>query len=170
MIRRWTPGQWVLRALIVVASQAAIWLPAVEGVAPRWGLVVLVLGLAAFAAISPEAAGGTVLMVVMVLWWGLALRGEVPLVTVAGAAALLLTHLCITLAGYGPGTLGLDPALVRLWAARGLAAFAPVPVVWLLAKLVADQPAPPGLWAAGLAAALVAGVATSVLHTRGRRS
>ena len=170
MIRRWTPGQWVLRVLVVVASQVAIWLTATEGVAPRWGLVVLVLGLAVFAALSPEAAGGTVLMVVVVIWWGLSLRHEgLHPVVVAAAAALLVTHLCVLLAAYGPGQMPLQRSVVLLWARRGLAVFVLVPLVYLVAVAVDGEPAPAGIWAAGVVAALAAGVGTSLLHTRHRR-
>ena len=35
VLRRWTRGQWVLRALVVVASQVSLWLTATLGVHPR---------------------------------------------------------------------------------------------------------------------------------------
>lgn len=170
MIRRWTPGQWALRVLVVVASQVAIWLTATEGVTPRWGLVVLVLGLAVFGAVAPEAAGGTILMVVVVIWWGLSLRHEGlhPVVVVA-AAALLVTHVGLLLAAYGPGEMPLQRSLVLLWLRRGLATFVLAPLVYLVAVAVDGEPAPTGVWAGGLVAALVAAVGTSVLHTRHRR-
>jgi hypothetical protein len=64
----------------------------------------------------------------------------------------------------------LDRAVVLLWVRRGAAVFVPVPLVYLLAVAVAGEPAPPGVWAGGLVAALVAAVGTNVLHTRHRRA
>lgn len=167
MIRRWTPGQWVLRALVLVASQVAIWLTAALGVHPRPFLVVLVVGLAVYAAISPEAAGGTALMLVVVAWWGLALREGLHPAAIGAAAALLVTHLCLVLAAYGPGTLPVSRPLVLLWVRRGLLVLVPVPLVYLVAVAVEGEPAPSGLWAAGVLAAVAAGVGTSVLYLRG---
>ena len=166
-VRRWTLGQWVLRSLVVLASEVAVWLTATLGVHPRWFLVVLVGGLAVYAAVSPEAAGSTALLLVVVAWWGLALRDGIHPVAIAAAFALLLAHVCLVIAAHGPGSLPVSRGLVLLWLRRGLLVFVPVPLVYLVAAAVQDQPAPPGIWAAGVLAAVAAGVGTSILYLRG---
>ena len=165
MIRRWTPSQWAVRLLILVAAQGTLWLTVPFGVTPRWGLVVLVAGLAVFTALAPDTAGGTVLLLVLLTWWGLALRGGLDPIAIAGAVGLLVTHVAITLAAYGPGTMPLDRALLVLWARRCVLVLVPVPLVYLVGVTVDGQPAPPGTWAAGLVAAVLAGVGTSIVHT-----
>lgn len=167
VLGRWTTGQWVLRALVLVSAQVATWLTATLGVQPRAFLVVLVAGLAVYAAVSPEGPGGTTVMLVVVAWWGLALREGIHPVAIGAAFALLVTHVCLVVAAYGPGTLPVDRSLVLLWVRRGLLVLVPVPLVYLVAVAVEGQPAPPGIWAAGALAAVVAGVGTSILYLRG---
>lgn len=160
---RWTRGQVVLRSLVLVLSQAALWLTATSGVHPDPKLVILVLGLGVFAALAPESTAGVALLGVVVAWWGLAFRDLEHPAVIGAAACLLATHLCLTVAGYGPPSLPLSPGLVLLWVRRGILVFLPVPVLYVLALALRGQPAPPGMWAIGMLAIAVAAVIAMVL-------
>jgi len=155
---RWTRGQVVLRSLVVVLSQAALWLTATSGVHPDPKLVVLVLGLGVFAALAPESTAGVALLGVVIAWWGLAFRDLDHPAVVGAAACLLATHVCLTLAGYGPPSLPVSRPLLLLWVRRGILVFLPVPPLYFLALALRDQPAPPLMWATGMVAIAAAAV------------
>lgn len=164
---RWTAGQAVLRALVVVLPQVAIWLTAVSGVSPDPKLVILVLGLGVFAALAPESTAGVVLLGVVIAWWGLAFRDLDHPAMIAAAACVLATHLCLTITAYGPPSLPLDRALLLLWVRRGVLVFVPVPVLYWVALLLRDQPAPPGMWVIGMLTILGAAVAATLFYPQG---
>lgn len=164
---RWTPGQYPLRGLVVVLPQAAIWLTRTAGVSPDLKLVVLVLALSVYAALSPEAAAGVVLLGLVVAWWGLAFRDLAHPAMMLAAACLLGTHVSLTIAAYGPASLPVDRALVLLWLRRGLLVYLPVPVLYWAALRLQDQPAPPGMWMVGMLCVLGAAVGATLLYPQG---
>ncbi len=164
---RWTRGQMVLRGLVVGLPQLAIWLTATAGVHPDPKLVLLVLGLGVFAALAPESTAGVALLGVVVAWWGLAFRDLEHPALIGAAAALLATHLCLTVAGYGPPSLPVSRPLVLLWVRRGLLVFLPVPALYFLARALRDQPAPPWMWATGMVAVAASAVIAMLLAPQG---
>lgn len=159
----WTRGQVVLRSLVLVLSQGALWLTSVSGVSPDPKLVVLVLGLGIFAVLAPESTAGIALLGVVVAWWGLAFRDLEHPAVIGAAACVLGTHLCLTVAGYGPPSLPVSRPLVLLWIRRGILVFLPVPVLYFLALALRDQPAPPWMWATGMVAIAAAAVTAMLL-------
>lgn len=159
----WTRGQVVLRSLVLFLSQGALWLTSVSGVSPDPKLVVLVLGLGIFAVLAPESTAGIALLGVVVAWWGLAFRDLEHPAVIGAAACVLGTHLCLTVAGYGPPSLPVSRPLVLLWIRRGILVFLPVPVLYFLALALRDQPAPPWMWATGMVAIAAAAVTAMLL-------
>ena len=155
-LRRWTPGQWALRATMVAGVLVALLSTGLVGVWPAWWLVLLVSGLAVGYALLPEASIGTVAMAMVLFWWGLAFRDGLHAQALVAAAGLLAAHLAGLLAEYGPDRMHVDPATVRLWVRRGASVLLLSPAVYLVAVAVRDLPEPPGLWVAGLAVALAA--------------
>ena len=166
MIRRWTPGQWVLRAVIVLAVLGALFATVPAGATPAPWLVLLVLVVSVVFAVFPDSAAGAGVLVLVVMWWGVGLRDGLHPAALLGATGLLVAHVAATVADLGPGTLPLDRAVLLRWARRGLAVLLSAPLVWAGAPLVRDEPAPAGLWLAGLVAALGGLLAANLLFTR----
>lgn len=166
MIRRWTPGQWVLRALIVVGVLGALFATVPAGATPAPWLVVLVLVVSLIFAVFPDSAAGSAALLLVVVWWGVSLRDGLHPTALAAAAGLVLAHVAATVADLGPGTLPLDRGVLVRWSLRGLLVLVTAPLAWGVATLVRDQPAPAGLWLAGLVAALVGLLAANLLLTR----
>lgn len=166
MIRRWTPGQWVLRALVVLGVMGALLATVPAGATPAPWLVLLVLVVSVMFAFFPDSAAGTGALVLVVLWWGVGLRDGLHPTALLAAAGLLTAHVAATVADLGPGTVPLDRAVLLRWSGRGLAVLLSAPLVWFTAALVRDEPAPSGLWLAGLVAALAALVAANLLFVR----
>ncbi len=75
--------------------------------------------------------------------WLVSVPETLDLWTLAAAAALTVVHLCCTLAGYGPPSLSLPPALLVLWSRRTAVVLAATVLVWLAARVVAGID-PPG--------------------------
>jgi hypothetical protein len=164
--RRWPPGQWLLRALVVAGPLVALFATVPAGATPRWWLVLLVGGLAGLFALLPESAAGPAAYVLVVAWWGVGLRDGVHPAALLAAAGLLASHLAATVAALGPGTLPVDPAVLRRWGLRGLLVLPSAALTLAVVAVVRDQPAPPGLWAVGLAALLAGLVAADALFVR----
>ena len=136
---RLTPGQAVLRVLILLGPLLALLASGIAGERPPGWLVALVLALALGFAAMPDSPLGTAAMLVVVAWSGLTFRDGLPPEAVLAASGLLVAHVAAVLASYGPGDLPLDRHLARLWAVRGLA---------VLAR--ADLPLEPRSWPNGL--------------------
>jgi len=166
VIRRWTPGQWGLRALIVVGVLGALLATVPAGATPAPWLVVLVVLVALIFAVFPDSAAGAGAMVLVVAWWGVGLRDGLHPAALLAAAGLLVAHVAATVADLGPGTLPLDRAVLTRWSRRALLVLLAAPLAWGVATLVRDQPAPAGLWLAGLVAALVGLIAANLSFTR----
>ena len=167
VVRQWTLAQWALRGAVVAGIMVALLTTGLRGAWPAGWLVVLVLGLAVGFALLPAAPIGTTVTAVVLVWWGLAFREGPHPESLLAAAGLLTAHLAALVAGYGPGDLPVDAATVRRWAVRGAVVFTAAPAVYAVAVLLRGQPEPPGMWVAGLAAALVATVAAGFVLGRG---
>ena len=121
--------------------------------------------LALYAAWRRDTPTGWSLAAVLgsVAWWGLAFRDLEHPAVIGAAACVLGTHLCLTVAGYGPPSLPVSRPLVLLWVRRGVLVFLPVPVLYFLALALRDQPAPPWMWATGMVAIAAAAVTAMLL-------
>ncbi len=157
---------WVLRVLVALSPLAALLCTAGAGEgAPGW-LVVLVLVLGLGWAAFPESVAGAAVIVAVIVWWGVGLREGLDVWALPAAAALLAAHVAAVLLSYGPPQLQLDGPTFWLWVRRGASVYLAAPLVFGLAVWVRDQPAPDGMWAVGLAAALAAMLAASVVLAR----
>lgn len=157
----------MLRALVVVGVVGALLATVPAGATPAPWLVVLVLLVSLVFAVFPDSAAGAGAILLVLIWWGVGLRDGLHPAALGAAAGLLLAHVAATVADLGPGTLPLDRRVLVRWSVRGLLVLAAAPLAWGVATLVRDQPAPAGLWLAGLVAALVGLLAANLLFTRG---
>ena len=151
------PGWWraaLLRGVVLLGPVVALLSTGPAGNWPSGWLIALTVALAAGFAAMPESALGTTAFWVVIVWWGFALE-QVPPEAVLAGTALLAAHLAALLLSYGPAQLPVDRGVLGLWVGRGMLLALAVPVVWLLAAAVEDQPEPPGVWLAGLAAGVV---------------
>lgn len=164
----WTPGQALLRLMVLAGPLLALWSTALVGPAPAGWLVALTAVLSVAFAAMPESPFGAVAMLVVLAWWGVSLRDGLHPEAVLAAAGLLMAHVAALMASYGPADLPVDRAVAGLWARRTLLVFLSAPTAWALAAALRHQPEPPGIWLAGLVAALVAAlVASAAFAVRG---
>lgn len=142
-----------LRALVVALPCLALALAIPQ--VPHWFVLLAVPLSAAAWARTPDHAVGIVPLVLVAGWW--AARGMVDWRVLVVAVLLLGAHLSAVLLSYGPGTLPVDPQLVRLWLRRAVLALVPAPVAWLSVRGIDPALAPSWLWlaAASLTAALL---------------
>lgn len=103
-----------LRALVVALPCLALALAVPQ--VPHWFVLLAVPLSAAAWARTPDHAVGIVPLVLVAGWW--AARGVVDWRVLVVAVLLLGAHLSAVLLSYGPGTLPVDPRLVRLWLRR----------------------------------------------------
>ena len=160
-------SQLVLRALVFLGPVVAVLAAGPAGHWPAWWAVVGIVVLAAGFAALPESPIGAGVLLVVLAWWAGALDDGLHPAVLVAATALLVAHVAAVLAGYGPGEMPLDPALVRLWVRRGAVLLLGVPLVWGLALLLDGEPEQPGIWVIGVGAGLVATVAATVALTAG---
>jgi hypothetical protein len=157
----WSRGQRVLRLLVLLGPLVALYSTALVGPRPAGWLVALAVVLSVGFAAMPDSPFGTVAMLLVLAWWGVSLRDGLHPEALVAAAALLTSHVAALVSSYGPGVLPVDRVVARTWAVRAVLVFVPAPVVWALAAALRDQPEPPGIWLAGLLAALAAAVVGS---------
>ena len=119
-------------------------------------------GLATGFAVQAGLARRCRALLAVLVWWAVAVKGVVQPEVVVAAAALVVAHLAALLASYGPVTLPVDPATLRLWARRGALVLLPAPVAWAVAELLRGEPEQPGIWILGVLGVLVLTVAASV--------
>jgi hypothetical protein len=158
-------SQLVLRLLIVLGPLVAVLAAGPAGHWPPWWVAAGTVALAGGFAALPESAMGAAVLLAVLAWWAAGLDdGLDPMVLVA-AAALLVAHIAGVLAGYGPGEMPVDRALVWLWVRRGAVLLLGVPPIWGLALLLRGEPEQPGIWVVGVAAGLVVTVAGAAALT-----
>jgi hypothetical protein len=171
MVRGAMPSVWVLRAVLAAGLVVSLLAGIPEGYTPPVALVVVVVALSAGAAFRPEHLVVSITMAVVIVWWGLQLRTEMPVAVLVVAACLVVAHVAATLLGYGPTSLPLDPALAVLWAMRAATTWTAALAVWAVARAYGGHGSPETFWLSGLAAALVGAVVAAVATPiRGKES
>ena len=163
MIPRWTPGEWLLRGVMVLAPLVALLASIPAGARLRPSIVLVLLVLAALFALFPASLAGVGVLLVPVVWWATAPDDPLHPMVMLAAAALLASHLAALLASYGPDRLPVDADLAWLWVRRAALVLLPVPVVWTVADEMSGQPSRPGMWVAGLAVACLGAVAATLV-------
>lgn len=166
--RRWSPGQWALRAVTALAPALAALTTGLAGTWPAWWLVLALLAGGTLSAALPETVVGTVVLLTVACWWGIGLRDGLSWWSLPAAALLVSAHVSAVLISYGPGELRCTPALVRLWVRRGLLVLLSAPGVLVLALLMREATPPPGVWVSGAVAAFAALLAASWSLSRWR--
>ena len=164
LLRRWSAGQWALRATMALGPVLALAATGLAGTAPKPLLVVIVAGLGLTYAGLPEGPFGTTAFGVVVVWWGFGLRDGLQPACLLAAALLLAAHVAGILVAYGPDGLPVDRGLLVMWLRRSALALLLAPSLYVVALLLRGHEAP-GVWVAGLAAALVAVLVATVAFT-----
>jgi hypothetical protein len=154
---------WAVRVVAVLGLLLALLAGVPEGYTPAVLLVVVVLLGGVLSAFRPDHLVFSVTLGVVVLWWALQVRTEVPLGCVVAAAGLVTAHVAGTLLAYGPTFMPIPRDLVVLWVTRGFLVWLAAPLVWLVARVYADHDVPASYWLAGLATALVGAVVAAVV-------
>ncbi len=149
--RGWPRGTWLLRSLLLVLPSAAL-LVALPQWPHTWVVVLVVLGSLRWAWL-PDDLVGVVVLVLVGGWW--AVDGATDWRLGVAGVLLVAAHLSATVASYGPGTLGPDRALARLWVGRGLLTTVPLLVALAAVQVLDAGLAPQGLWTLTLATMLV---------------
>jgi len=147
----WPRGTWLLRALLLALPVAALLVALPEWPHP-WALGLVALGSVRWALLPDDVVGVLVLLVV-VWWW--AVHGTTDWRLGVVGVLLVAAHVTATVASYGPGTLGPDRALVRLWVGRGLLALVPLGLALGAVQVLDPDLAPRGLWTLSLAVMVV---------------
>jgi hypothetical protein len=165
------PSVWVTRGVLVAGLLLALLVGIPEGYTPPVALVVVVAATSLLAALRPDHLVVSVTMGLVIVWWGLQVRSEMPVAVLVVAACLMVSHVAATLLAYGPPSLAVDPALAVLWAMRAAMTWTAGLAVWAVARAYAGHGSPATFWLAGLAAALVAAILAAVATPiRGKES
>jgi hypothetical protein len=167
------PSVWVLRGILVAAVVLALLAGVPDGYTPPAILLVLVVAGAVLAAFRPEHLSLSITLGLIVAWWALQLRTEMPVAVLVAAAGLAVAHVTATLLAYGPPSLRVDPVLALLWAIRGATTWTAALAVWVVARAYTGHGSPALFWLAGLSAALVGAVVaglTAPLRGEGSRT
>jgi hypothetical protein len=158
MTPRWSPGQWALRAVMVLAPLLAVVASVPAGATLRVWFLALLLALGAGFALFPASLAGVGVLALPMAWWVVVPDDPLHPMSMVAAAALLAGHVAGLLAAVGPDRLPVDPALLLRWLRRSLSVLLASPVVWLVADAMADQPERPWVWVAGVGAAALGAV------------
>jgi len=156
------PGVWVLRAVTCAGILVGLLAGIPEGFVPSIPIVVVVALGGVLAGFRPDQLGASVTVGVVLVWWGVTLRHEVPVGCLAAAAGLVAAHVSCTLLAYGPPSMSVPGFLVRVWVMRGFLVWLTAPAIWLVARAYADRATPTSFWLAGLAAALAGAVVAAL--------
>jgi hypothetical protein len=156
------PSVWLLRAVVVVAVMVSLMAGVPEGYRPPPMLVVVVAAAALLAAFRPEHLVLSITLGLVVTWWALQLRGEMPAAALVAAAGIIVAHAAATVLGYGPPALPVEPSLAMLWALRAGMTWTAALAVWAVARAYTGHGSPAVFWLAGLAAAVVGAVVAGV--------
>ncbi len=162
-VARATPlSQRWLRVVVGLGPLVALLAAAPAGEPPPAGLVLVVALVSAYFAIAPESGAGALAMVAVVAWWGRAPDDLLHPSCLVAATALLASHLAALVAGYGPAATPVDPGVRRRWLRRGAAVLVAAPALWVMALVLREGEAPAALWPAGLLAAILVAVVTTI--------
>jgi hypothetical protein len=156
------PSVWLLRGVLAAATMLALLAGIPEDYTPSVFVVVVVAVGVVIGMLRPEHLALSVTMGIVIVWWALQLRSEMPVAVLVVAAALIVAHVAATLLAYGPRSLAVDPALAVLWGMRAAMTWTAALAVWVVARAYSGHGSPELFWLAGLAAAAVAAVVGAV--------
>jgi hypothetical protein len=162
MWRGAVPSVWVLRGVVAVGLMLAQLAGMPAGYTPPVALVVVVAALSLASVFRPDHLVVSVTMGIVIVWWALQLRTEMPAAVLVVAAGLVSAHVAATLLAYGPTSLPVDPALAVLWTMRTAMTWTAGLGVWAVARAYEGHGSPVTFWLTGLAAALVGAVVAAV--------
>lgn len=152
-LSRLTAQQWVLRLVAVPATVAFLVIAGLAGGRLAPALVVAVMLLCAVVVLAPDSGAALGLLMVLLGSWLLRVPEQLGAWTVLAAVDLVLLHLAVALASYGPPATVLEPAMLRVWTRRAVLLAGAAVAGWLAARLVA------GLGLPRSAAAMATGLA-----------
>lgn len=147
--RTWNRGHVACRSLVAVLPVLAL---LVAPVPPSGAVLVTVTALSVLWAAVPELAAGPLVLLLVMVWWALAVPDPVRPSILGASAALLSAHVAGVLAAYAPARGSIHPHLVRMWAGRALLAFLPAPFVLLALRALDGGPEKPLMWPLALVA------------------
>ncbi len=155
-LSRLSRQQWLLRAVPLPATVAFLVLVSAAGASFRVPAAVAAVLLGVLVTVVPDSGAALGLLAVLVGLWLLAVPEQVDGWTLLAGLDLLVLHLAVTLASYGPPSTTLEPAMLGTWARRALLLACVGAVTWLVARLAAGAGAGPTGWtmAVGLATLL----------------
>ena len=162
MVRRVPWSVWCLRAVAALGPLLAVTAGAPEGFVPSLFVVVVAAALGLAYAFLPEHFIGSIVLVVVLLWWSLHVGSAMPGGALVAAAALVAAHVAGVLLGYGPPRMAVGADLVLPWVVRGALVWLAAPVVWVAARAYSGEDSPTSYWLGGLAVALVGAVVAAV--------
>jgi hypothetical protein len=120
-------------------------------------LSAVALLLAVLVMIVPDSSASLFLVVGLGGLWAIATPATLSGWVLVAALDLLVLHLAVTLASYGPPALALDPLLLAIWVRRGAVLGAVAALTWLGARLLSGLHLPSSGWAFGLALGVLLG-------------
>lgn len=148
---RWSRAQWLLRAAVWAGLAVALFSTGLAGRAPTPLLAGTVLSLGLVFALAPRSGIGVGAMGLVLVWWATGPDDPLhPGLLVAGAG-LVTAHLAAMLAADGPGRSTPQRRLVLMWVRRGFLVWAPLPVLYAVARGLRGAPATAYVWSAALA-------------------
>jgi len=162
MVRRVPWSVWCLRTVAALGPLLAVTAGAPEGLVPSLFVVVVTAALGLAYAVLPEHFIGSIVLVVVLLWWSLHVGSSMPGGALVAAAALVAAHVAGVLLGYGPPRMAVGADLVLPWVVRGALVWLAAPVVWVAARAYSGEASPTSYWLGGLAVALVGAVVGAV--------
>lgn len=133
--RTWSRSQVVCRAVMAVLPIVAM---LVAPVRPTLLVVMVIAVVSVLWAALPELAAGPVVLLLVMVWWTLAVPDPVQPRVLAAALALSGAHVAGLLAAYGPARVELDGRLVLVWVRRSVLAFVAAPVAYAAVVLLDD--------------------------------
>lgn len=148
-----------LRALVAVLPVVALLFGVPAGATPQWPVVVLVAALALGAACFPDNAVVSVVLVVVVAWWAVALLRVETSWTLPVAAALVGAHVAASVASSAPVRTRPHSGLVLRWLGRWVLLVASAGAALVLVLALREAPLPGVVWPLGV---LVAGVTAAL--------
>lgn len=156
-LSRLSRRQWLLRSLPAACTATFLLLVSVAGGTQSVPGAVVAVVLCVVVVALPDSGAALGLLVVLVGLWLLRVPEQLGGWTLVAGLDLLVLHVVVALASYGPPSAVLERALVAAWVRRGLALAAVTLLAWSAARLLAalDLSAAGWLMASGLAVLLV---------------
>lgn len=164
MRHRFPPSSRVLRAIVLLGPLVALLAGGPQGYGPPVWLVIVVAVFSFAAATLPEHYVGGLTLAIVVAFWVVEAGDDLPLSSVLAAAALLVTHVAGTIAGYGPRQVAPDPHAVLLWTRRGVLLWLTAPLTWLVVDAESGRLTSSSYWLVGLVLGLVALVLAAAMY------